>query len=134
MKAKIPMIVRVLFGLIFFASGVAGLLQQMQLIPPPPMDGMSQAMLTYFSGLMASVYFMPFLKIVETIFGLLIIMGWFVPLSLVVLAPVVLNIFLVHAFLAPSGLPVAVILGLMMIYLSFFSPYSPKIKALFTKK
>ncbi|UYL10264.1 acyltransferase [Bdellovibrio sp. SKB1291214] len=134
MKAKTPVIVRVLFGLIFFASGIAGLLQQMQLMPPPPMDGMSPAMLTYFQGLVASVYFMPFLKIVETVFGLLIIMGWFVPLSLVILAPVVLNIFLVHAFLAPSGLPVAVILGLMMIYLSFFSPYSPKIKALFTKK
>lgn len=134
MKAKIPVIVRVLFGLIFFASGVAGLLQQMQLIPPPPMDGMTPAMLTYFQGLVASVYFMPFLKIVETVCGLLIIMGWFVPLCLVILAPVVLNIFLVHAFLAPSGLPVAVILGLMMIYLSFFSPYSPKIKALFTKK
>ncbi|WP_413559567.1 DoxX family membrane protein [Bdellovibrio sp. HCB209] len=134
MKAKLPLIARVLFGLVFFASGVASLLQQMNLLPPPPIDGMSPAMLTYFQGLMASVYFMPFLKITETICGLLIIMGWWVPLCLVILAPVVLNIFLVHAFLAPSGLPVALILGVLMIYLSFFSPYSPKIKALFHKK
>jgi len=55
-----------------------------------------------------------------------------VPLALVVLAPIVLNIFLVHAFLAPEGLFLAVVLGAIEIYLAFFSTeYSPPIKRLF---
>jgi CRP-like cAMP-binding protein len=61
--------------------------------------------------------------------------GFFVPLALVVLAPVSINIFLVHAFLAPSGLPLAVAVGAALIYLAFFSPsYSPVVKVLFVMK
>ncbi|QLY25783.1 DoxX family membrane protein [Bdellovibrio sp. KM01] len=135
MKAKLPMIARILFGLIFFLSGVAGLAQQMGLMPPPPVEGMPPAMLTYFQGIMASVYFMPLLKITETVCGLLILIGWFVPLCLVIMAPIVLNIFFIHAFLAPSGVPLALILGALLIYLAFFAPpYAPKVKALFHKK
>jgi uncharacterized membrane protein YphA (DoxX/SURF4 family) len=105
----------------------------LNLIPPPP--DLPEALMTFNKGLMASVYFMPFLKLTETICGLLLLTGWFVPLALVVLAPIVLNIFLVHAFLAPSGLVLAIIIGLLMIYLSFFAePYSNTIKQLFKKK
>jgi putative oxidoreductase len=130
MKAKLPLIARILLGLIFFVFGLMGLLN---LIPPPP--DLPEALMTFNKGLMASVYFMPFLKLTETICGLLLLTGWFVPLALVVLAPIVLNIFLVHAFLAPSGLVLAIIIGLLMIYLSFFAePYSNTIKQLFKKK
>ncbi|MFS4459248.1 DoxX family membrane protein [Bdellovibrio sp. HCB2-146] len=130
MKAKLPMIARILLGFIFFASGLMGLLN---LIPPPA--DLPEKLITFNTGLMASVYFFPLLKLTETICGLLLMIGFFVPLALVILAPVVLNIFLVHAFLAPSGLPLAIVLGLLMIYLSFFAqPYSATIKQLFRKK
>jgi DoxX. len=130
MKSKLPMIARILLGFIFFASGLAGLLG---LVPVPP--DLPERLVTFNTGLMASIYFMPFLKAVETICGLMLLSGMWVPLALVVLAPVVLNIFLVHAFMAPSGVPLAVILGLLMIYLSFFAPpYAPTIKALFRRK
>jgi putative oxidoreductase len=129
MKNKIPMIARILFGLLFVMSGVVGLLN---LVPPPP--DLPERLQTFNSGLMASQYFFPLLKAVETICGLMLLSNLFVPLALVILAPVVLNIFLVHMFLAPSGLPLAVVIGLMMVYLSFFAePYSAKIKALFRK-
>ncbi|WP_413586131.1 DoxX family membrane protein [Bdellovibrio sp. HCB274] len=130
MKAKLPLIARLLLGFVFFASGIVGLFQ---LVPQPP--DLPAALVTFNQGLMASVYFFPLLKITEIVCGLLLLIGWFVPLALVILAPIVLNIFLVHAFLAPSGLPLALILGLLTIYLAFFSPpYSPKIRALFHKK
>ncbi|MBX9768780.1 MAG: hypothetical protein K2X47_16015 [Bdellovibrionales bacterium] len=59
----------------------------------------------------------------------------FVPLALVVLAPIILNIVLVHAFIAPEGIVFGLILGAMEIYLSFFSAeYSPLIKQLFRRK
>jgi putative oxidoreductase len=56
-------------------------------------------------------------------------------LALVVLAPIILNIFLVHAFMMPQGLPLAIVLGVLETYLAFFSAeYSPKVKMLFRPK
>jgi uncharacterized membrane protein YphA (DoxX/SURF4 family) len=130
MKAKLPLIARLLLGFVMFASGLAGLLN---LIPVPP--DLPERLMTFNAGLMASGYFMTLLKVTETLCGLLLLIGAFVPLSLVILAPIVLNIFLVHAFMAPSGLPLAIVLGLLMIYLSFFAPpYAPTIKQLFRRK
>lgn len=130
MKNKLPVIVRVLLGLVLFLSGLVGLLN---LVQPPP--DMPEKLVAFNTGLAASGYFFPLLKLTETLCGFALIVGWFVPLALVILAPVVLNIFLVHAFLAPSGLPLALVLGVFMIYLSFFAhPYSNTIKALFRKK
>lgn len=130
MKAKLPMIARVLLGLMFFVFGLIGLLN---LYPPPP--DLPERMQTFNNGLMAAQYFFPLLKATETICGLFLLAGMFVPLALVVLAPIVLNIFFVHAFLAPDGLPIAIVIGLLMIYLSFFAqPYSATIKSLFKKK
>ena len=91
MKAKLPLIARILLGFVFFASGIAGLLN---LVPTPP--DLPQNLLLFTNGLKASVYFMPLLKCTEILCGLMLLSGYFVPLSLVVLAPVMINILLVH--------------------------------------
>lgn len=130
MKAKLPLIARLLLGFVFFASGLMGLLN---LVPPPP--DLPERLVTFNAGLAASGYFFTLLKGTETVCGLLLLSGFFVPLALVVLAPIVLNIFLVHAFMAPSGLPLAIVLGLLLSYLSFFAlPYSSTVKLLFRRK
>lgn len=120
----VTLIARILLGFIFAASGVAFFLTT-----PPPMEG---AIAQFFQGLAATGYFFYFLKGTEIVCGLMLLSGFFVPLALVVLAPVILNIFLVHAFMMPSGLVTALVLGALEIYLAFFSEkYSPTIKALF---
>lgn len=129
MKAKLPLVARILLGLVFFAGGITGLLN----LVPPPAD-LPERLQTFNNGLMASGYFFPFLKATETICGLLLLSGFFVPLALVVLAPITVNIILVHAFLAPSGMPLALILGLLLAYLAFFAePYAGVIKPLFRR-
>jgi putative oxidoreductase len=129
MKAKLPVVLRIFLGLIFTVFGLMGLLN---LMPPPP--NLPERLQAFNAGMMATGYFFPFLKLTETICGLLLLSGFFVPLALVILAPISINIFLVHAFLAPSGLPMALIIGVLIIYLAFFSkPYSPPIKQLFRK-
>ncbi len=113
-------------GLVFFGSGIAFFVST-----PPPMEG---PIATFFTGMMATGYFFYLLKVTEILCGLMLIAGLYVPLALVVLAPVILNIFLVHLFMMPDGLPMAVILGLIEIYLAFFSKeYSPAIKQLFRR-
>lgn len=123
---KITVAVRILLGLIFVASGIAFFLTT-----PPPLQG---DMATFFAGMAATKYFFYLLKGTEIICGLFLLSGFFVPLALVVLAPVVLNIFFVHAFLAPEGIITAIVLGVMMVYLAFFSHYSVTIKQLFKTK
>lgn len=127
MKNKLPMIARIALGLIFFVFGLNGFFQ---FIPMP--EAMPEKLMAFTSGLAASGYFFPFLKGTEVVCGALLLVGAFVPLALVVLAPIILNIFLVHAFLDPSGLPIAIVIGILEIYLSFFAkPYSDFVKQIF---
>jgi uncharacterized membrane protein YphA (DoxX/SURF4 family) len=124
---RVQLVVRILLGLLFTFSGIAFFFTT-----PPPLEG---DMATFFAGLAASKYFFFLLKGTETVCGLLLVSGFFVPLALVVLAPIALNIFLVHSFLAPSGVPLALAVGAALVYLAFFSPgYSPVVKGLFVMK
>lgn len=123
----VTIIARVLLGLVFVGSGIAFFFTT-----PPPLEG---AMADFFKGMEATGYFFYLLKCTEIVCGLLILSGRFVPLALVVLAPIILNIFLVHTFMAPEGVVLALILGALEIYLAFFSKeYSPTIKQLFRAK
>ncbi len=108
------LIVRTLLGLLFVFSSVtflAGLIQ------PPPMEG---PLKEFNEGLAASGYFMTLLKVTELVCGILLLTGRFVPLALVILAPIVVNIFFVHLFIAREGLPIAVIVVAMELFLAYY--------------
>jgi putative oxidoreductase len=127
---KLPHVARVLMGLVFVGAGIAGLMSAGQMPPDLP-----QALQTFMTGILAAKYFFPLLKGTEILCGLLLLSNRFVPLALVILAPVILNIFCVHLFLAPSGLPMALVLGALEIYLAFFAkPYSERLCPLFVAK
>lgn len=99
-------IARVLMGLLFLFASITYLFG---LITPPPLAG---AMKTFNEGLEAAVYLMPTVKVLELLCGAAFVLGRFVPLATVLIAPIIVNIVLVHAFLAPEGLPVAIFLAL----------------------
>lgn len=94
---KVSTISRYLLGLMFLLAGITGLLN----LAPPPKD-MPEALMTFMNGMMAAKYFFPLLKGTETICGLFLLFGIAPALMLVILAPICLNIFLVHAFLTPG--------------------------------
>ncbi len=129
MQKKIQIVVRVLLGALFLFGGVAFFFT-----PPPELPPGDLA--TYMAGLVASKYFFYLLKITEIFCGLFLVSGFFVPLALVILAPISINIFFVHLMLTPPDtLVTPVLIGVAVIYLSFFSPsYSPTIKKLFVMK
>jgi uncharacterized membrane protein YphA (DoxX/SURF4 family) len=106
-------IVRVLMGLLFLFSSVTYLFD---LIPVPPMEG---DMKTFSEGFEASGYLMPLIKVTELICSLALISGFFVPLALVILFPIIINIFFVHLMLAPEGMPVAIFLLLASLFLAY---------------
>jgi uncharacterized membrane protein YphA (DoxX/SURF4 family) len=107
MKSKLALTARVLLGLVFFVFGLNGFLH---FLPQPPMSGPPA---DFAGALVATGYMFPLIKGTEVIGGLLLLTGRFVPLALALLAPVVVNIVAFHAFLAPAGLAIPiVVLGL----------------------
>jgi uncharacterized membrane protein YphA (DoxX/SURF4 family) len=123
--SKIPTVARVLLGLIFAVFGLNGFLH---FIPTPPMSGPAGA----FGGAMfATGYLFQLLKSTEVIAGLLLLSNRFVPLALALLAPVVVNIVAFHTFLAPSGLPLPLVILALEIYLarSYREAYSGMLHA-----
>jgi uncharacterized membrane protein YphA (DoxX/SURF4 family) len=106
-------ILRTLMGLLFI---FASLTYFLNLIPVPEMSGPIK---TFNEGLAAAPYFMTLLKTTELVCGILLVTGYFVPLALVLLAPVIVNIFFVHATMAPEGLPTAIIVVLIEAFLGY---------------
>src|ERR1700744_6103079 len=112
---KITMIiVRTLMGLMFLFASITFLFH---LVPTPPMTGNVK---TFMDGLMVTGYFMTFLKVTELVCGLAFVTGLYVPLANVVICPIILNIVFFHAFLEPSGLPVAIPLLLANLFLAYY--------------
>ena len=106
-------VVRVLMGALFLFASITYFFE---LITPPPSSG---AMKTFSDGMEASVYLLPTVKLVELICGLAFLAGRFVPLATVLIAPIIVNIVLVHVFLDPSGLPIAAFLVAANGFLAF---------------
>ncbi len=106
-------ILRTVFGTIFFVFGLNGFLHFL------PYPTMSQAGSSLIQALAVSGYFLPTLKIVEIVTGLSLLLGRFVPISLILIAPVTIHIFLFHIFLDPSDMFLSVFLITTNIFLGY---------------
>jgi hypothetical protein len=73
----------------------------------------------------------PLIKSVEVIAGAMMLSNRFVPLALALVAPNVVNIVLFHAVLAPGGLPIALmVLGLeLFVAWTYRSAYASMLRA-----
>jgi len=58
-------------------------------------------------------------KLVELTSGLMILTGRFLPLGLILLAPVSVNILLFHIFLEPAGMGMAIFIVVMQLFLAW---------------
>jgi len=101
MKQHIPTVGRVLLGLLFTGSAIAGLMGKI----PPPEGAEAQAFMgaLYGAGILMTV------KVLELVAGLALLSGFFVPLALLVLAPFIVVITIYHITLDPSGAAVGFI-------------------------
>jgi hypothetical protein len=98
---------RIVLGLIFVVFGLNGFLQ---FLPPPPLEGSAAA---FMGALAATGYMFPLIKGTEVVAGALLLGNRYVPLALVLLAPVVVNIVLFHTVLAPPNPVTFMVIGLL---------------------
>jgi len=101
-------IARFLLGLIFLVFGLNGFLN---FIPMPPPTGVAGQ---FLGALFVSHLLVPIFAIQLIGAGLLLV-NRYVPLALTLLAPIIVNILLFHLLMAPSGLPLAIVVTVLWV-------------------
>jgi uncharacterized membrane protein YphA (DoxX/SURF4 family) len=111
-RMKIATIIaRVLLGLMFVVFGSNFFLHFIPMPPPPP--GLAG---DYFKVFAASGQ-MYVIGAMQLLSGLLLLIGRFVPLALIILAAVIFNILVFHILMAPEGLPMAIVVAVLELFL-----------------
>ena len=93
----LPSVFRILLGLVFFIFGLNGFLGFI------PMPEHNEAGGAFLGALAATGYMFPVIKGTEVVSGLMLLANRFVPLALVLLAPVIINIVAFHTLLEPGN-------------------------------
>src|SRR6267154_1072975 len=118
MKTTI-VIARLLLGLIFLTFGLNGFLHFIPASPPSGTAGQ------FVGALFVSHYLLP-IFLLQIISALLLLLNRYVPLALTLLAPIIVNILLIHILMLPSGLPLALVVTALwiVVFLSVRSAFA----------
>ena len=116
---------RLLLGVLFLTFGLNFFFQFLPMPPSP--EPMGKLMGAFFE----SGYLFQFIKVTEILMGLLLLANLFVPLALVILAPITLNIVAAHLFLDPAGIGAAALILVLHVFLGvqYFSYYKTMLTA-----
>jgi hypothetical protein len=104
-------IARSLLGLIFTVFG-ANMFLHFIPMPPPP-EGPARDFMT---ALFVS-NFLYVVGVLQVAGGLLLLTGRWAPLGLTLLGPVIVNILSFHVLMAPAGLPMAMVVSALALFL-----------------
>jgi putative oxidoreductase len=120
------LIARILLGLLFVVFGLNGFLH---FIPgsnmlPPGLAGQ-------FAGAMAESRYLLAVSAVEIAGGALLLSGFFVPLGLVLLGPVLVNILFFHLFLLPVGYQPGIVA--VILWFVIFARYRENFAGIFAR-
>ena len=102
----VTLISRLLLGFIFLVFGLNGFLHFIHM--PPPTGIAAQ----FFTAIFISKYWVVIFAL-QVLGGVLLLVNRYVPLALVILGPIIVNIFFFHLFMAPAGLPLAILVAIL---------------------
>jgi uncharacterized membrane protein YphA (DoxX/SURF4 family) len=124
MKQKITFVLSLLFGLMFINAGLNKFFNYM----PMPKD-LPESMLKAMNAFMTIGWLLPLVGAVEVIGGLLFIFPKTRALGAIVILPVMIGILLTNIFSAPDGLPIALVLLAINLWVIYDNrqKYSPMI-------
>lgn len=109
----LTVLLRLGLGTIFVIYGLDGFFHFM---PPHPTTEKADA---FVSALIDSGFLWQVMKGTQVVAGGLLLADWFVPLALVLLAPIIAIIFLMQLFIDPAGLPVGTGIGVLELALAW---------------
>ena len=113
-------IARFLLGLIFLVFGLNGFFHFLPMSPPP-----AGTAAQFFGALFVSNYLVA-IFLLQIVSAILLLFNRYVPLALTLLAPIIVNILLVHLLMVPSGMPLAIVVTLLwaVVFLSVRSAFN----------
>jgi uncharacterized membrane protein YphA (DoxX/SURF4 family) len=114
MKNKILLVLGILFGLMFINSGLNKFFNYM-----PMPEEMPESMIKLMTAFVQIGWLMPLVAVAEIVGGLLFMIPRFRPLGAIVIFPVIVGILLTHIVNAPSGLPIALVLLAINVWVIF---------------
>jgi hypothetical protein len=122
-------IARYLAGGIFLVFGLNGFLH---FIPVPPPSGVAGQ----FMGALFVSHYLTLIFALQVIGAVLLLANRYVPLALAILAPVIVNILSFHALMAPSGLPLALLVSVLwaLVFVYVRSAFAPLFQARFQER
>ena len=82
-----------------------------------PMPEQKPSLATDFSKALMASHYMYVIGFLQVAGGLLLLIGRYVPLGLTLLGPVIVNILLFHIFLETTGLPLALVVSALALFL-----------------
>ena len=114
MKRKIPVVAGGLLGLLFVTFGLNFFLKFIPMPPPP--EGSSAAT---FMGVLYTTGFLAFVKVLEIVGGVLVMVPRTRNLGLLVLGPIIVNVLAFQVFIARGGLlqPPVVLISVLAAFL-----------------
>jgi putative oxidoreductase len=107
----VTIIVRMLLGLMFVVFGSNIFFHFIPMPEPKP------SLATDFSMALMKSGYMYVIGGLQVAGGLLLLIGRYVPLGLTLLGPVIVNILLFHIFLERTGLPMAIVVSVLALFL-----------------
>jgi putative oxidoreductase len=112
-------IARFLLGIIFLVFGLNGFFHFLSMPAPTGVAGQ-------FIGALFVSHFLIVIFVIQLIGAVLLLVNRYVPLALTLLAPIIVNILLFHLLMAPSGLPLAIIVTVLwvLVFLSVRSAFT----------
>ena len=118
-------IARYLAGVIFLVMGLNGFLNFIHFPPPAGIAGQ-------FMGALYVSHYLWVIFAFQVIAGALLLVNRFVPLAVAILAPVLVNILTFHVLMAPSGLPMALVVAVLWVLI--FIEVRPTFSGLFQSR
>ncbi len=113
-KSKLLFVIALLFGLFFINAGLNKFFNYM----PMPKD-MPEKMMKAFSAFGEIGWLMPLVGFAEVIGGLFIIIPRTRALGALIVFPVMVGIFLTNIVQDKSGLPIAIVFGIILIWIMY---------------
>lgn len=111
MKNKILFVVCLLFGLMFINAGLNKFFNYM----PVPKD-MPESLMKLMTAFMSITWLMPLVGAIEIVGGILFIPKKTRALGAIIILPVMVGVLLTNIFNAPSGLPIALVMLIINIW------------------
>ncbi|HEU4536246.1 MAG TPA: DoxX family protein, partial [Polyangiaceae bacterium] len=106
-------VARVLYGLMFLVFAANFFVPFLPPQPPPPPAALA------FIGGFAGSGMLALVKAIELVAAIALLANRFVPLALVVLAPIVVGIAYFHIVLAPAGVPIVIVVLALQLALAW---------------